>query len=78
MAAAQDPIIIIVGGSAKIKLGTGNFHSASKRDYDDPDAKIVRVVVRDAAGAELKSYDFSDGKFTVEFYGEAKNNGTNP
>jgi hypothetical protein len=78
MAAAQDPIIIIVGGSAKIKLGVGNFHSSSKRDFDDPDAKIVRVVVRDAAGNVLDSYDFSDGKFRVEFYGEEMANGNNP
>jgi hypothetical protein len=73
---AQDPIIIIVGGSAKIRLGVGNFHSSSKRDYDDPEAQIIRVVVRDAAGNVLKSYDFPDGKFSVEFLGERKN-GTN-
>jgi hypothetical protein len=76
MAAAQDPIIIVTGGSAKIKLGVGNFHSASKRDYDDPDAKILRVVVKDAAGNVLDTYDFADGKFEVEFYGEEKKNGT--
>ncbi len=72
MAAAQDPIIVITGGSAKIKLGTANFHSASKRDYDDPNAKIVRVVVKDQSGTELGSFDFDDGKFEVEFWGEPK------
>ena len=72
--ATQDPIIVVTGGSAKIKLGVQNFHSASKRDYDDPDAKIVTVVVKDGAGKQLGSYDFADGKFEVSFLGEKKNN----
>ena len=67
---AQDPIIVITGGSAKIKLGAENFHGSPKRDYDDPNAKIIRVVVKDGAGNELKAFDFTDGKFKVEFYGE--------
>ncbi len=76
--AAQDPIIVVTGGSANIKLGVQNFHSASKRDYDDPDAKIVTVVVKDSAGNKLQSFDFPDGKFKVEFLGEKKNNNTTP
>ena len=71
---AQDPIIVVTGGSAKIKLGLQNFHASPRRDYDDPDAKIVRVVVSDSAGNQLQSFDFPDGKFKVEFLGEKKNN----
>ena len=67
---AQEPIIVVTGGSAKIKLGVKNFHSASKRDYDDPAAKIVTVVVNDAAGKEVGSFDFPEGKFEVRFLGE--------
>lgn len=73
---AQDPIIIITGGSAKIKLGVENFHSEPKREYDDPNTKIIRVVVKDSAGKELDAFSFPDGKFRVEFYGEKKNNKT--
>ncbi len=71
---AQDPVIIVTGGSAKIKLGNENFHAESKREYDDPNAKIIRVVVKDSAGNELDSFSFPEGKFKVEFYGEKNNN----
>jgi hypothetical protein len=67
---SQDPIIIVTGGSAKIKLGVKNFHGSPKRDYDDADAKIVRVVVKDKSNNELARFDFPDGKFKVEFLGE--------
>jgi hypothetical protein len=72
--AAQDPIIVVTGGSAKIKFGEQNFHSSSKRDYDDANAKIVSVEVRDGAGTLLQTYNFPDGKFEVKFLGEKKNN----
>lgn len=75
---SQEPIIVVTGGSAKIKLGVQNFHSSSKRDYDDPDAKIISVEVKDSAGTVLKSFEFPDGKFEVKFYGEKKNNNITP
>jgi len=75
---AQDPVIIVTGGSAKVKLGNENFHAEPKREYDDPNAKIIRVVVQDSAGKELQTFSFPDGKFEVKFYGEKKNNDTNP
>ena len=70
---AQDPVIIITGGSAKIKLGNENFHAESKREYDDPNAKIIRVVVEDSAGKELQTFNFPEGKFEVKFYAQKNN-----
>ncbi|HEU4593535.1 MAG TPA: hypothetical protein VFS10_00100 [Pyrinomonadaceae bacterium] len=67
---SHDPIIVVTGGSAKIKLGVESFHGSSKRDYYDPNAKIVRVVVRDNSNKVLGSFDFPEGKFEVGFYGE--------
>jgi hypothetical protein len=74
---AQDPIIVVTGGSAKIRLGEQNFHGSPKRDYDDPNAQIIRVVVKDSAENVIDSFDFPDGKFKVEFYGKKNNNSTN-
>ena len=64
---SNDPVIIVIGSSAKIKLGLKHFNGITKRDYDDPNARMNRVVVRNAAGQEIQSFDFPDGKFSVEF-----------
>jgi hypothetical protein len=75
---AQDPIIVITGGSAKIKLGEQNFHGSPKRDYIDPSAQITRVVVIDSAGNDLQTFDFPEGRFRVDFYGPKNNNNNAP
>lgn len=64
---SNDPVIIVIGSSAKIKLGLKHFNGISKREYDDPSALMNRVVVKNAAGTVLQSFDFPDGKFSVEF-----------
>ena len=64
----SDPPIIVTGGSAKVKLGIKYFPGVSKKDFDDPNVSIRYVVVKDKAGNELKTFDFPDGKFSVEFH----------
>ena len=50
-------------------MGRNAFPGITKREFDDTTAPIVRVVVKDGKDTVLKSFDFPDGKFTVEFHG---------
>ena len=70
MSQSSDPPIIVTGGSARIKLGLKHFNQAPKKDFDDPDVSIKRIVVKDGAGKELQTIYFPDGKFIVEFHSE--------
>ncbi len=64
----SDPPIIVTGGSAKVKLGIKHFPGVSKKDFDDPNVSIKRIVVKDGAGKEQQTIYFPDGKFSVEFH----------